>query len=251
MYLDGLYFLHAGAGGADLERAIKSLRRVLEVAGDNPAVAADLALAEARAAGRATASGPLTYVIFETGRAASREQVRLDIPILVVDVSYIGAAFPQLVFHEDYERHLTVEAGNARQTTAPVASVDAIIAQDFRNELPAIITKTLIATAAKAAAAYAINDAARRQDEGLGLLARLVTAAVQAAVNIADTRSWTTLPKEFQVARLTPPADRTLRLTTPGQVAQRVTLIDGEVTVVYVKSMRAGGPLWIHQFRLR
>jgi len=251
VYLDGLYFLHAGAGGADLERAIKSLRRVLEVAGDNPAVAADLALAEARAAGRATASGPLTYVIFETGRAASREQVRLDIPILVVDVSYIGAAFPQLVFHEDYERHLTVEAGNTRQTTGPVASVDAIIAQDFRNELPAIITKTLIATAAKAAAAYALNDAARRQDEGLGLLARLVTAAVQAAMNIADTRSWTTLPKEFQVARLTPPADRTLRLTTPGQVAQRVTLIDGEVTVVYVKSMRAGGPLWIHQFRLR
>ncbi len=252
VYLDGLYFLHAGAGGADLERALKSLRRVVEVAGPNPAVAADLALAEARAAGRASASGPLTYVIFETGRAASREQVRLDIPILVVDVSYIGAAFPQLVFHEeDYERHLIVEAGGTRQSTVPVASVDAIIAQDFRNELPAIITKTLIATAAKAAAGWAVSDAARRQDEGLGLLARLVTAAVQAAVNIADTRSWTTLPKEFQVARLTPPADRTLRLSTPGQVARHVTLIDGEVTVVYVRSMRAGGPLWIHQFRLR
>lgn len=251
VYLDGLYFLHAGTGGADLERALKSLRRVTEVAGDNPAVAADLALAEARAAGRAVASGPLTYVIFETGRVANREQIRLDIPILVADVSYIGAAFPRLVFHDDHERFLTVEAGGTRLTTAQVASVDAIIAQDFRDELPAIITKTLLATAVKATTAYAISDAARRQDEGLGLLARLATAAFQAAVNIADTRSWTTLPKEFQVARLSTPADRTLRLSTPGQATQRVTLIDGEVNVVYVKSIRAGGPLWISQFSLR
>lgn len=251
VYLDGLFFLHAGEGAADLERALKSLRRVREVAGDNPAVAADLALAEARAAGRPVETGPLTYVIFETGRAASREQVRLDIPILVVDVSYVGAAFPQLVFHADHERTLHVEAGSARQSTALVASMDAIVAEDFRNELPAIITKTLISTAAKAAAGWAVSDAARRQDEGLGLLARLVTAAVQAAVNIADTRSWTTLPKEFQVVRLNTPPDRTVTLTVSGQAPRRVSLIDAEVNVVYVKSTRAGGPLWINQFRLR
>lgn len=251
VYLDGLFFLHAGEGAADLERALKSLRRVREVAGDNPAVAADLALAEARAAGRPVETVPLTYVIFETGRAASREQVRLDIPILVVDVSYVGAAFPQLVFHDDHERTLQIEAGGTRQSTALVASMDAIVAEDFRNELPAIITKTLISTAAKAAAGWAVSDAARRQDEGLGLLARLVTAAVQAAVNIADTRSWTTLPKEFQVARLNTPPDRTVTLTVPGQAPRRVSLIDAEVNVVYVKSTRAGGPLWINQFRLR
>lgn len=251
VYLDGLFFLHAGEGAADLERALKSLRRVSEVAGDNPAVAADLALAEARAAGRPVQTGPLTYVIFETGRAASREQVRLDIPILVADVSYVGAAFPQLVFHDDHERTLHVEAGGTRLSTALVASMDALVAQDFKNELPAIITKTLISTAAKAAAGWAVSDAARRQDEGLGLLARLVTAAVQAAVNIADTRSWTTLPKEFQVARLNTPADRTVTVSAPGQAPRRVPLIDAEVNVVYVKSTRAGGPLWINQFRLR
>jgi hypothetical protein len=251
VYLDGLFFLHAGEGAADLERALKSLRRVREVAGDNPTVAADLALAEARAAGRPVQTGPLTYVIFETGRAASREQVRLDIPILVADVSYVGAAFPQLVFHDDHERTLHVEAGGTRLSTALVASMDALVAQDFKNELPAIITKTLISTAAKAAAGWAVSDAARRQDEGLGLLARLVTAAVQAAVNIADTRSWTTLPKEFQVARLNTPADRTVTVSAPGQAPRRVPLIDAEVNVVYVKSTRAGGPLWINQFRLR
>ena len=33
VYLDGLFFLHAGSGGSDLERANKSLKRVIEVAG--------------------------------------------------------------------------------------------------------------------------------------------------------------------------------------------------------------------------
>ncbi len=35
VYLDGLYFLHAGTGMSDLERAHKSLNRVLEVTGGN------------------------------------------------------------------------------------------------------------------------------------------------------------------------------------------------------------------------
>ncbi len=252
VYLDGLYFLYAGAGGSDLERAILSLRRVAAVAQDNAAVRADLTLAEAAAAsGGGVNPAPLTYVIFETGRAASREQVPLDIPILVADVSYVGAAFPRLVFHGGHLPHLEVRAGGEQQATTLVASMDAIIARDFQDELPAIITKTLIATVAKAAAGWAISDTARRQDEGVGLLARLMTAAVQAAMNIADTRSWTTLPKEFQVARVNTPSERRVTLTAPGQAPVTVPLIDGVVNVVYVKSVRAGGPLWIHQFRLR
>jgi hypothetical protein len=251
VYLDGLYFLHAGSDASDRERALLSLRRVAQVAGNTPAVAADLALAEAAAAGRPPTLPPQTYVIFETGRAASREQVRIDIPILVADVSYVGAAFPQLVFHGDHAPSLTVGAGGARQTTGLVASMDAIIAQDFKDELPAIITKTLISTVAKAAAGWAVSDAARRQDESLGVLARLVTAAVQAAMNIADTRSWTTLPKEFQVSRVNTPASRSVTLTVPGRAPVTVALIDGVVNVVYVKSVRAGGPLWINQFRLK
>ncbi len=251
VYLDGLYFLYAGAGPSDLERATKSLRRVAEVAGDNPAVFADLRTAEAAVNGLPLANAPFTYVIFETGRVASREQVRIDIPIIIADVSYVGAAFPQLAFHDDYARSLTVTAGNQQVATALVANMDAVVALDFKNELPAIVTKTLISTVAKAAAGWAVNDAARQQDEGLGLLARIVTAAVQAAVNIADTRSWTTLPKEFQVARVNTPPDRHVTVNTPGGPPTAVTLVDGRINVVYVRSTSAGSPLWVSQFRLR
>lgn len=251
VYLDGLYFLYAGEGPSDLERATKSLRRVAEVAGNNPVVLADLRTAEAAVNGVSLTNAPLTYVIFETGRVASREQVRIDIPIILADVSYVGAAFPQLAFHDDYARSLTVTAGNQQVATALVANMDAVVALDFKNELPSIITKTLISTVAKAAAGWAVNDAARQQDEGLGLLARIVTAAVQAAVNIADTRSWTTLPKEFQVARVNTPADRRVTVNTLGGPPQVVTLVDGQVNVVYVRSTSTGSPLLVSQFRLR
>ncbi len=42
---------------------------------------------------------PTTYVIFETGVAPVREQIRIDIPLFIAgsrDVPYLGAAFPVL-----------------------------------------------------------------------------------------------------------------------------------------------------------
>lgn len=249
VYLDGLYFLYAGTGGSDLERATKSLHRVIEVAGSNKFVQADLQIAD----GVLTGQSPVacTYVLFETGQAASLDQVRIDVPIIVSRVSYVGAAFPKLVFHNGEARGLSIQAGDQQETTVPLASMDAMVALDFKNEFPTIVTKTLISTIAKAAAAYAINDAARRQDELAGLFAQLITAGTQAAMNIADTRSWTTLPKEFQVARVATPADRKLTLASPAGTPTVVNLLDGTVNVVYVKSITAGGPLLVNQFKLK
>ncbi len=249
VYLDGLYFLHAGNGASDFERAIKSLNRVIEVAGNNKFVAADVQTANDVMRGQRPP--PLTYILFENGRGASRDQVRIDIPIIFADVSYVGAAFPKLEFHEGQLASLTVTADGATDSTLPVASMDAVIAQDFENELPAIITRTIIATLAKGTAAYAANRAAWQQSDELGMLVRIFTAVAQAAVNIADTRSWTTLPKEFQVARVNTPASRQLTVSASGGQSLNVTLVDGVVNVVYVKSVAAGTPLLVSQFKLK
>jgi hypothetical protein len=222
------------------------------VAGENPAVQGDLALIEGLAAAQPVeANQPLTYVIFETGRAASRDQERIDIPIIIADVSYVGAAFPRLEFHENHLASLGVGAGDRQEQTGLVASMDSIIALDFKNEWPAILTKTLISTVAKGAAAYAANTAARQQEDWAGLLMRIGTAIAQAAVNIADTRTWSTLPKEFQVARLPTPEDRVIRLTGPAGPVAEVQLIDGTVNVVYVRSVTSSSPLLISQFKLK
>jgi hypothetical protein len=69
VYLDGLYFLHAGQGPSDLERAIKSLQRVSEVAAPGTGIAADLESANTIAASQQAERPPLT-TIFETGAAS-------------------------------------------------------------------------------------------------------------------------------------------------------------------------------------
>jgi hypothetical protein len=149
--------------------------------------------------------------------------------------------------------------------------MDSVIATDFKNELPVVIAKTVAATVTKAAAAYALNRAANNQDALAGLFTQIATAAYQMAVNIADTRTWTTLPKEFQVCRFPTPADGKIELSTANGIKMPVTLLSGDaaktqlasntaeatlnasslINVVYVKSITAGTPLLVSQFKLK
>ena len=269
VYLDGLYFMANATDASDLERAHKSLERVMSFDGDNKYVKQDLATVDGLI--NAKPLTPTTYVIFETGCAPVRDQTRIDIPIIVSKVSYVGAAFPKLEPQGNFQPTLTVTAGGASYRTQIVADMDGIIALDFKNELPVVITKTIAATIAKAVAAYVANDAARQSSDWLGLLIQASTAAYQMAVNIADTRTWTTLPKEFQICRFPTPADGKIELSTPNGMKAAVTLnagsgakIDltstnaqaslnsgGAIDVVYVKSITTGTPLLVSQFKLK
>jgi hypothetical protein len=378
VYLDGLYFMANAADASDLERAYKSLERVAGYDSDNRYVKQDLAALDGVMQGKPLA--PTTYVIFETGCASVRDQIRIDIPIIVAKVSYVGAAFPTLKPQGNYLPSLTVTAnspiitandtvttassattttgdtntpaagatavtGNTNTTvtstittvdntnatvtsttttvdntnatvtstttttgdtnavvtgtttittntntsvtstiattgdtnatvtgtttttssttatatissttatTSPIASMDSVIGLDFKNELPVVITKTIAATITKAVAAYAINEAANQQGALYGLVSQIGTAVYQMAVNIADERTWTTLPKEFQVCRFSTPPDRKIVLETPGGLQKiPVTIGDGTINIVYVRSMTATGPLLVTQMKLK
>lgn len=249
VWLDGLFFSANPADSSDLERARKSFERAASYAPDNPHVRADLAAVEARFQGRPPE--PVTYVIFETGAAPIRDQVRIDIPIIFADVSYIGAAFPRLAPQGDYANALTVRGGGTETTTATVCRMDAVVGRDFQDEQPIIISRAVISAASKGTAAFFANQAASNQDDSLGALVRVLTMAYQLAVNVADTRTWTTLPKEFQVARLATPTDRRLDLSAGGRAPMPVVLADGQVNVVYVRSTSTAAPLLVSQFTLR
>ncbi len=248
VYLDALYFMSTATGSSDLERANKSLERVAGFASENKFVKQDQETMKQLLEGKTMS--PVTYVIFENGSAPIREQIRIDIPIIVSKVSYVGAAFPKLTYINDNLPALTVTANGASEKTELLSSMDSVVAQDFKNELPVIVSKTLISTIAKAVAAYAVNDAAKRQDAMLGLFSQIATAATQAAMNIADLRTWTTLPKEFQICRIPTPADRHIELAAGTQKIP-VTVGDGLVNLVFVKSINAQTPLVVSQAKLR
>lgn len=250
VYLDGLFFMANATDASDLERAHKSFERVQGFIGDNDYIKQDLAAVDDLMNAKPLA--PTTYVIFETGSAPERGQIRIDIPIIVSKVSYVGAAFPTLQMQNNFVPSLTVTANGTNATTTLLASMDSVIGLDFKNELPITITKTIVATVTKAVAAYAINNAASQQNNLGGLFAQIGTAIYQAAVNIADERTWTTLPKEFQFCRFATPPDRKIVLETPdGTQKIPVTIEDGTVSMVYVKSISPGTPLLVTQIKLK
>ena len=258
VYLDGLYFLANAADASDRERARKSLERAHAFAPGNNCVKQDLADAEALLEGKPLR--PVTYVIFETGGAPERDQIRIDIPTFWRELPYLGAAFPILKLQDNYVPSLTVSASNLNATsTALLASMDRVIGLDFKNELPLVITKTLVSTTIKAVATHYAWEATRNKqadgslDNGgiAGALVIISCVAWCAANNIADERTWTTLPKEFQVARVPTPADRRIDLTAPNGLKTSVVINDGTVNVVYVKSVNLGTPLLVSQFKLK
>jgi hypothetical protein len=270
VYLDGLYFMSQSTGYSDLERAQKSFERVASFVGYDEYAKQDMAMVENEIHGKPLP--PTTYVIFETGCAPIRDQIRIDIPIIVYNVSYVGAAFPKLVPQGDYLPKLTVSANGADYQTTLVGDVDAMVTMDFRNELPVVIIKTIAATVTKATASYFANDAANQQGDVIGFLSQLATAAYQAAVNIADTRTWTTLPKQFQICRFPTPPDGQIELLPPNGTKIVVALngaggakndltstnsvqpsLNGGsgINVVYVKSITAQTPLLVSQFKLK
>lgn len=251
VYLDGLLYMTQATGSSDWERARKSFERVAAFAGNNRFVKEDLQFAETGMSG--APRPPTTYVVFETGRAPIRDQIRIDIPIIISRLSYVGAAFPTFQPQGGQLTGLRVIANGTNETTEPLASMDAVIGKDFKNELPTIITKTIAATVIKAAASYAANEAANKQGGELaGLISQIGTAVFQIAVNIADLRTWTTLPKEFQICRIPTPADRKLDLEASG-AAQKVsvTLEEGVINLVFVKSISASGPMFVSQMKLK
>jgi hypothetical protein len=257
VYLDGLFFLADSTGSSDLERAHKSFERVQDFDGPDEYIHRSLALVDDRMNGKPLS--PTTFVIFETGCAPVRDQIRIDIPVFASNVYYVGAAFPVLVIRDNFQPSLTVIANGVSYPTRTVASMDSIIALDFKNELPAIITKTVASTIIKAAASIAVGQAASNQNALAGFLTSVATTAYQVSVNIADTRTWTTLPKEFQISCFPTPPDRKVEVCTPTGGRTLISLsqpteplnADNCLNVVYVKSISVGTPLRITEFILK
>ena len=252
-YLDALFFLTADSGRSDLERARDSFRFTLGSIGENKFIMQDLEMMDQVLQG--TAIPPTTYVIFETGCAPERGQIKLIVPLFiagVANVPTVHAAFPTLKLQEGQMPSLNVTAGGTNETTVLLSSMDSVVRQSFKNELPTIITKTLISTAIKAGAAFGVNKSMEKQEVWTRLLVKLILIALQEFANIADTRTWNTLPKEFQFCRIPTPPDRKLELSGPSGASKvEVTVGEGIVNLIYVKSTSATNALNVTQIKLK
>ncbi|MEO6995103.1 MAG: hypothetical protein ABI273_15965, partial [Lacunisphaera sp.] len=194
----------------------------------------------------------VTYIFFETGTGPDRDETKIQIPTFLVTskLAYVGAAFPKLKFNSEFVGSLGVKAGDQTVTTATLCSMDSVVANDFKNEWPVVVSKTLISTATKAIIQANAQRSADHMGFMAGLAAKAAVTAFNAATTHADTRVWSSLPKEFQYARITTPADREVTVSA-GSDARTVKLVPGTVNVIYVKSISPSSPLLVSQFALK
>jgi hypothetical protein len=251
-YLRALCLLARPLSPTDAESARVDFARVQAMIGSNEFIDADLALATQITTGAKLP--PLTFVIYETGQAPDRVEQRIDIPLFIAsrDVPYFGVAFPKLNFHPQYSPGLVVQTvGQPALRTALLCDMDSVVAQEFRNDLPEVVVKTLISAGLKAAAQFGVHQTTKDNDF-LDSLTQISGLIYQVATNRADLRTWTTLPKQIQFARLPAPADHKLYLARAGVTESlEVDLPDSPVTIVLVKSTSPDGRLAIQTFSLR
>lgn len=249
VWMDGLYFLHLGTDASDLERARKSLERLHPMVPDNSFVRADLEQAEN---GVGPGAPPSVYVLFETGMAPTRRADVINLPLWIFDgdVPYFGIALPALVFNPDYRRSLEVVAGGNRVRTQLLANVDAIIATEFRDTYPVIFMRALLSGIIKAAAQYGIQESVSGQDQAIQSLVLVAGLLYQYSMNQADLRTWTTLPKQIQIARLPRPEDGRLEIIDPGGPTRSLELEPGRHILVSIIAQSRVAPLTIHQLTL-
>ncbi len=243
-WISGIFFMNKAEDASDKNRASDFFRLAGEMLENkNSVIVSDLKTAEDYANGKIAVLPNRTYVIYETGLAPVRKQFRIDLPLYVIkgNIPHVAVNFPYLHNENSFAPDITVQAGSVTARTEIAADMDAVIKKEFNNELPAIITKTIVSSAMKAGAQYA---AARAAGDGWGSLAVNISGSIyQAMMNDADLRTWTTLPKQIKIAKVGTPINGIVSVD-----GQAVKVNPRGTNIIWAKRTGAGSALLIRTF---
>ncbi|MBI3563956.1 MAG: hypothetical protein HY079_02020 [Elusimicrobia bacterium] len=134
-----------------------------------------------------------------------------------------------------------VEVDGKTAETALVEDVSAIAQKDLAERQALIKTRAVARAAIKFILSKAATDAAEKKygkNSFEALAAKIGTAALSAATEVADTRAWATLPAQFRLARLVlPPGDH--KVVVRYRNAAGAVLLTREYSVTIRKGQRA------------
>ncbi len=182
---------------------------------------------------------PATYLFVETGRAPWLEQIQIQLPAHFIDpqLPYVAAALPVPVYEDDFVSDFQLAGSDGAASSATLlADFDSIFATELRNRYPSIVIRSLLSSAARSAADYVARDQ-------MGTAGLLMGLAYQVGANIADTRSWTTLPKQILMARIPTPGDGIVRIRSESQGLDQEIVLEPDamhVVVARIVSSRTG-----------
>lgn len=229
-YMAGLFFWLEG----DLPKAVDILKEAYGMSEGQKTMASDFA----RAA-RGDQPRNELWVVFENGLCPLREEIRVDLPVFLYTdiIQYIGTAFPALTAGEDAYPFLSISApGITPVKTELLAAMDSVITAEFKKELPGIILREVTRVTLKAFLQYKMR-------EEYGTLGAVLSGIYHAAGTAADTRMWTALPNNFQIAHLKIPENRTIMISLASGPDITINLPpQGDNMILYVRVVAPNVP---------
>ena len=190
-------------------------------------------------------SGGNVLVVFANGRGPALVQQAINHPLL-----HAAIPVPRRYF-QFRAPALKCSCDNMFFSTEVMADMDEIALWEYRLGYREMITRTIISTAIKEVGSYAATHAAYhavrknsryRQDAELAaILTFLATDIYRQAQNIADTRSWETLPAQFEAALLPMPKERKVYLSVDNIAwAEAAIPQDANSAIIFVHAMQNG-----------
>lgn len=250
VFSDALFMIAQASDDQEQERASKQFQRIATMAPQNEYLKDDVILAE-KLAQKAIALPKITYVIFETGEAPHREEVKLQLPLILRDGKLIMITVPisKLQFNDIYNENLSITASGRTFSTSTISSMDSVIAADFKRALPSIYLNAFLSAATKAMLNYEIQ----KQAEGTGFASVLSIAAnvYTMASSHADTRTWQSLPKSFAYARFDTPSDNTVTIAAGDRNKIIKLAPTSTVNLIYVRQVQPATELLTHAIVLK
>lgn len=251
-YIEGLYrMLSEPDDSSALEMAIQSFRHAYHVSGAN-AIAQECAIADALADQvkiKPSALNRQMWVILENGLCPIREEEKIILPVPIKGTIVTAClAWPRLAeVQGEYAGWVLRNNGVELKRMASVCNLDRVAAAEYKTELKGIWTRQTCSALIKCVVQYVSQKQMEKWGgQDMAPLIGVALGAGSAAITHADTRCWSSLPKDILVARVKIPEDGTVELWVDGAVQPLLTMhvesMDAP-SVVWVKSPKAGAPL--------
>lgn len=226
VYLAGIFFCIQG----DYQKSLDLLKEASSMIPNNGVVLDDFKRADAALSGKKI-DEDYVWIVFENGFAPVKEEFLIEIPMFLIsgDVKYVGLALPEYKPRPSSLKSISVKGRNSKTfNTEIVADMDRVYLTEFKYKYNDIITRAIFSTLLKSYEQYL----AQQTNGYLGL----ATSILSKMTTRVDTRSWTTLPKNFQVTRMLIPKDRNLQLQI-GDITKNIQLEkNAKNAIVYVRA---------------
>ena len=167
--------------------------------------------------------------VIESGFAPSWKSMTIPIPLPTRNGLVVTPlSFPLLKSENKGYVPSSVSVAGKQLQVETLTNLDAMARRQLKDQMPGILLRTAIRAVVKSVA----QDAANKGGMVLGLIANVATVVTE----VADDRSWRTLPERISVARATlPQGNQTISFQTASGPYKKEVVIGNRFTIIPIR----------------